>query len=193
MTATTPTSEPHPAGPNGANLQARTADSRPHEAARKANDRHIGRAWAGHTRDDDCPCPQEPCGLVALSRVAPDCPEHRTELARTMRQIHKADRCPGTSSNPARVPLRPRREQAAPQNTKSTAAASTNTELSVAFVGGLRGMADLVAARHRAERDQALALVDGLLAELSRRAVEDPDWLHPYRARADRLRATAGR
>lgn len=60
-------------------------------------DMHIGRSWpnCGHRLEDECPCPQEPCGLVALSRVDPECPQHALTAFQTMRQSHFADECPG--------------------------------------------------------------------------------------------------
>jgi hypothetical protein len=56
---------------------------------------HIGRSFAGHPLEDDCPCPQEPCGLIALDRADNDCPQHGFQKAKTMRQSHVAEQCPG--------------------------------------------------------------------------------------------------
>ncbi|HEY9416301.1 MAG TPA: hypothetical protein VIQ30_16205 [Pseudonocardia sp.] len=58
-------------------------------------DQHIGRSWRDTRLEDDCPCPQEPCGLVNVNRVDPDCTEHPIERAKSIRQSHTATRCPG--------------------------------------------------------------------------------------------------
>jgi len=47
---------------------------------------------------DDCPCPQEPCGLVAGDRVDPACTEHPPGAVKTMRQSHSAADCPGADA-----------------------------------------------------------------------------------------------
>lgn len=59
---------------------------------------HIGRSWGGHPLEDECPCPQEPCGLVDQGRVDPECPEHTIEAMKTIRQGHKTEACPGVSA-----------------------------------------------------------------------------------------------
>lgn len=56
---------------------------------------HIGRSFEGHPLEDDCPCPQEPCGLIAMENAITDCPEHGFREAKTIRQTHLAERCPG--------------------------------------------------------------------------------------------------
>lgn len=56
---------------------------------------HAGRARHDTDAEDACPCPQEPCGLVNLARTAPGCRQHRPAWARTIRQWHPANRCPG--------------------------------------------------------------------------------------------------
>lgn len=55
---------------------------------------HIGRSWAGHDLEDDCPCPKAPCGLVVQETVAEECDQHPIQAAKTMRQSHRADQCP---------------------------------------------------------------------------------------------------
>lgn len=55
---------------------------------------HSGRAWTGHDIEDACPCAQEACGLVDLSRADPECRHHPWERARTIRQSHEASLCP---------------------------------------------------------------------------------------------------
>lgn len=55
---------------------------------------HVGRAWTGHQMEDECPCPQEPCGLVSLGKVVEDCPQHAFGRFKTMRQGHKDIACP---------------------------------------------------------------------------------------------------
>lgn len=54
---------------------------------------HIGRSWNGHPLEDECPCPQEPCGLVAQDKVDPSCEQHK--LNQTIRQSHSVSACPG--------------------------------------------------------------------------------------------------
>lgn len=61
---------------------------------------HIGRSFAGHPLEDACPCPQEKCGLVALENAVLDCPEHGLHRAKTIRQTHLAERCPGAAVAP---------------------------------------------------------------------------------------------
>lgn len=68
---------------------------------------HRGRAWAGHSIEDSCPCPQAPCGLVPDDTADPACAHHSAVLPpRTMRQIHDAAVCPtryrGTVPAPAK-------------------------------------------------------------------------------------------
>ena len=57
---------------------------------------HIGRAWTGHAVEDECLCPQAPCGLVISGEVHPDCPQHQAN--KTIRQGHAAEDCPGPPS-----------------------------------------------------------------------------------------------
>ena len=57
-------------------------------------DIHVGRSWTDNRLEQFCPCPLEPCGLVARDKAHPDCEEHTTR-ARTMRQIHETENCPG--------------------------------------------------------------------------------------------------
>ena len=59
------------------------------------NNSHISRGWPGHTHmEDACPCPQEPCGLVAFSRIDPSCTEHPPSRSKTIRNSHPASECP---------------------------------------------------------------------------------------------------
>lgn len=69
---------------------------------------HIGRHWpntyraeaAGNSEhppiEAECPCPREPCGLIAMSKVHPDCKQHTID--QTIRSSHKAEDCPGARS-----------------------------------------------------------------------------------------------
>jgi hypothetical protein len=65
---------------------------------------HWGRAWTGHTVEDNCPCPKAACGLVdGLYPGAdfPECAQHNPRdplAARTMRQAHRADKCPALAA-----------------------------------------------------------------------------------------------
>jgi hypothetical protein len=61
-------------------------------------DSHIGRSWSGHEVEDSCPCPKAACGLVPASATAPECEHHPAERSKSMRQIHMASRCPGSTS-----------------------------------------------------------------------------------------------
>jgi len=54
---------------------------------------HVGRSWSGHRIEDACRCIKTPCGLVAEEN--PDCDQHGWKAARTLRQSHRADECPG--------------------------------------------------------------------------------------------------
>lgn len=58
---------------------------------------HIGRSFPGLTPDIEtaCPCPKAPCGLVIREQVTEKCRQHHWSAAKTMRQSHPADRCPG--------------------------------------------------------------------------------------------------
>jgi hypothetical protein len=56
---------------------------------------HMSRGWPGHTHvEDACPCPQEPCGMVAYGRIDPHCQEHPPERGKTIRDSHPASLCP---------------------------------------------------------------------------------------------------
>lgn len=54
---------------------------------------HMGRSWSGHWIEDECPCPQEPCGLVSYDKVVESCPQHYYGRAKTMRSIHLSGDC----------------------------------------------------------------------------------------------------
>ena len=56
---------------------------------------HIGRSWEGNRLEAECPCPKEPCGLVHAGTTDPACTEHPVTRAKTIRQSHRADDCPG--------------------------------------------------------------------------------------------------
>lgn len=58
---------------------------------------HVGRAYVGHTIEDNCPCPKADCGLVSIDAQDPDCPEHAFQAAKTLRQGHAARDCPALS------------------------------------------------------------------------------------------------
>lgn len=55
---------------------------------------HVGRSWSGHWMEDECPCPQEACGLVQMKNADPRCMQHAGTGAKTMRQIHSPEKCP---------------------------------------------------------------------------------------------------
>lgn len=54
---------------------------------------HVGRAWSGHEIEDECPCPQQACGLVAMCDINHGCAQHGA--TKTIRQGHPAVLCPG--------------------------------------------------------------------------------------------------
>ncbi|AXH70487.1 hypothetical protein HOT75_gp100 [Gordonia phage Daredevil] len=54
---------------------------------------HVGRSFYGHPLEDECPCPQAPCGLVDTALVHPDCDQHPFDRAKTLRQAHPAESC----------------------------------------------------------------------------------------------------
>ncbi len=56
---------------------------------------HIGRTWTGHDIEDGCPCGKAPCGLVDQAAIDTTCGEHPLTRAKSLRQGHPADRCPG--------------------------------------------------------------------------------------------------
>jgi hypothetical protein len=56
---------------------------------------HIGRSWASHEIEDNCPCPQAACGLVPLDQVSPACDQHPPARAKSIRRSHPAEQCPG--------------------------------------------------------------------------------------------------
>ncbi|QIG58767.1 hypothetical protein SEA_DATBOI_103 [Gordonia phage DatBoi] len=56
---------------------------------------HVGRSFTGHLLEDLCPCPQQPCGLVATNMIHPDCDQHTFESAKTLRQAHNEELCHG--------------------------------------------------------------------------------------------------
>lgn len=64
---------------------------------------HVGRAWTGHALEDECPCPQEPCGLVAQDKIVDECPQHAVHAGKTLRQSHSPDNCPGPAAPKTRV------------------------------------------------------------------------------------------
>lgn len=55
---------------------------------------HIGRAWAGHKLENECPCVKEDCGLVNFENIDENCPQHAIEAGKTMRQYHSDSDCP---------------------------------------------------------------------------------------------------
>lgn len=64
---------------------------------------HMGRAWTGTAAEDACPCPKAPCGL-AVSDPGVTCDQHNPadwRDARTMRQMHTSEQCPGVPASPS--------------------------------------------------------------------------------------------
>jgi hypothetical protein len=57
---------------------------------------HIGRSFVPHhTIEDECICPQQPCGLIKRDEIDPACPEHALTAAKTFRSNHMHKECPG--------------------------------------------------------------------------------------------------
>lgn len=54
---------------------------------------HVGRSFTRTHLEERCPCEKAPCGLV--ERWVDACPEHNPFHAKTMRQGHSAENCPG--------------------------------------------------------------------------------------------------
>ena len=59
---------------------------------------HIGRSWSGTRIEDDCPCPKTDCGLVSSHNTEASCTHHPFGAAKTIRQAHPADQCPGADA-----------------------------------------------------------------------------------------------
>lgn len=55
---------------------------------------HVGRSFTGHAIEDQCPCIQEPCGLVDAGKADNECKHHAFGSAATIRQAHHAHQCP---------------------------------------------------------------------------------------------------
>ncbi len=56
---------------------------------------HIGRSWTTHEIEDNCPCGKAACGLVITDEISEQCDQHHWSAAKTTRQSHPAERCPG--------------------------------------------------------------------------------------------------
>jgi hypothetical protein len=70
---------------------------------------HIGRSWAEARHcEDNCPCPQELCGLVDRAKVLDSCNQHPSRAVKTIRQSHEAKDCPARrpdgETNPTKEP-----------------------------------------------------------------------------------------
>ncbi|GGS81802.1 hypothetical protein [Streptomyces griseoviridis] len=67
---------------------------------------HIGRSFPGMTPDIEaaCPCPKALCGLVIQDQVTEACGQHHWSAAKTMRQTHPADQCPGAVASAGQAP-----------------------------------------------------------------------------------------
>jgi hypothetical protein len=59
---------------------------------------HVGRSFAGHRLEDDCPCPKEACGLVNMQTVDNACPQHGFQASKTIRQGHRPEDCAGAEA-----------------------------------------------------------------------------------------------
>ena len=70
-----------------------------------ARGNHIGRSFPGGSNriEAACPCPKAPCGLVVQDEITEACRQHHWSAAKTMRQSHPADACPG-APEPAATP-----------------------------------------------------------------------------------------
>jgi len=61
---------------------------------------HIGRSFADTHLEDKCPCPKAACGLVPRDQVVAECGQHHWTAAKTIRQSHPAEACPGAPAEP---------------------------------------------------------------------------------------------
>jgi len=68
--------------------------------------RHIGRSWVSTDLEDECPCPQEPCGLVDRAKVLDSCKQHPPKACKTIRQGHMARNCPGVRPDGGQNPTK---------------------------------------------------------------------------------------
>lgn len=66
---------------------------------------HIGRSFEGHRLEDQCPCPQEPCGLIDTMKAVEECKHHVLGAGATIRQAHPANTCPAKPDAPEVTPL----------------------------------------------------------------------------------------
>lgn len=55
---------------------------------------HLSRMFEGSRIEDECPCPQEPCGFVSMARAVEECEHHPMMRGKTMRRMHPAPLCP---------------------------------------------------------------------------------------------------
>lgn len=63
-------------------------------------EQHVGRGWPGLLHvEDECPCPQQSCGLIAESDIDPKCEQHPLDRSKTMRSSHAAADCPGVRAD----------------------------------------------------------------------------------------------
>ncbi|MDE8648138.1 hypothetical protein PXH69_24530 [Rhodococcus qingshengii] len=69
--------------------------------------RHYGRSFSDNRLELTCPCPLEPCGLVAWGKEVKDCPQHGWGAAKTMRQGHHESQCPGPLEHQPATKLTP--------------------------------------------------------------------------------------
>lgn len=92
-----------------------------------ARGNHVGRSCPGMTNDIEanCPCLKAACGLVIQDEITEACGQHHWSAAKTMRQSHPADACPGAAvSAVVSVP------RAAPDQTAEAIASCPGRELS---------------------------------------------------------------
>ena len=94
------TAGPEPAADEQQDTGAADAD-RGRIGGRPAATVHMGRGWSGTRIEDECPCPQAPCGLVNSSDTDPACEHHPMSRNKSMRQGHRSDECPGRLDAPA--------------------------------------------------------------------------------------------
>jgi hypothetical protein len=57
---------------------------------------HVSRHWTGPgAREEECPCPKEPCGFVDTAKAVPECQEHPPNRCKSIRDSHWIEQCPG--------------------------------------------------------------------------------------------------
>ncbi|MCF0086656.1 MULTISPECIES: hypothetical protein [unclassified Streptomyces] len=147
---------------------------------------HLGRSFRGMSPDIEtaCPCPKAACGLVIREQVTKKCREHHVSAAKTIRQTHTADQCPGAPQpeDPAAVALAPLE-------------AAVRAERRAQQTGDRTALRDRIAdaLRKESSRVDDIALANAVLAVLSEPTDQAAVRAAALQEAADRLWALADR